>query len=881
MEKLFFTLSMFLIFTGIHNLSAQRGYFDAPYKRYEADKALLTNGAVATLKSFAQSDLQSEASGQICVDITNVGAGIEFDLSEPADGMVIRYSVPDGEEAVIGVYDENTKIASIMLTSKWSWEYLWNNGDPNNVGITNKNPRMRFDEIRYKLPEKLSNLRLVNENGNPTIDFIEMEIVPEEIAPPDGAVIYIGDGSTLQDFIDANGSRIIYIPAGVYNINSQLYFGVAKTKLQGAGMWYSQLNFTVTNASNGGLRANAKEIGYADLYITSEMTSRTNGYAGILGVYTIGSVIRNIWVEHCAVGAWIGQYVPGGIAYADGFVMSGCRFRNTYADGINLCKGTSNAIVEHCNFRNNGDDAMAIWCADGLECINNTFRYNTAENGWRAAGAALYGGKDNKFYNLIIKDNIDVGITITNTFPGVGFNDDGMHDFHNITIVGCGTYNATYNDRAGAVNIYHALSAGRKVQNVRLYNIDINDSKCDAIRIAKSSGDGIFNMVFENVTVNTTGVEYPFNNINNDAAQRGFVVYFEKFPLGGATYCNLNYSNLGGNAEEKVFFTTQKGTFRWTELTGCEQAEVTGINLSPLDTTIAGGARFKLIPVFSPSNATDKLVSYSVDDPSIISVNYEGLVTGLAKGQATVTVTTLDGNFKAVSKINVSGDPIVYYKIKSRWQSTYLFDAGDRVKYNLNANNESFLWQIEDLGGVEKIRNVSTGDYMNIENLLGYIECTTADTSKSSSKWWIEEAEDGFVRIKSNLNQEDFIHVENLQNQAQYGNVENIWWSAMWELEPVIVTSVADYTFEKTVRIYPNPNGGDFYLSLHEFANNENVTVTIFNLFGQKVFSDIIYLNDGASNYKVQTGNILSPGSYIVNAKGTSSLAKARLMICR
>ena len=881
MKKLTYTFSFFVIFTAFSTLSAQRGYFDAPYIRYEADQAGLSYGAFATIKSYAQTDLQSEASEQICVDMTNIGAGIEFNLSEPADGMVIRYSVPDGEEAIVGVYDENTKITSLTLTSKWSWEYLWNNGDPNNVGITNKNPRMRFDEIRYKLPAKLSKLRLVNESGNPTIDFVEMEVVPAEIAPPDDAAIYNGDGSTLQDFIDANGSKIIYIPAGVYNIHSQLYFGVAKTKLQGAGMWYSQLNFTVTNASNGGLRANAKEIGYSDLYVTSEMTTRTNGYAGILGVYTKGSVIRNIWVEHCAVGAWIGQYVPGGIAYANGFVMSDCRFRNTYADGINLCKGTSNAIVEHCNFRNNGDDGMAIWCADGLECINNTFRYNTAENGWRAAGAALYGGKDNKFYNLIIRDNIDVGVTITNTFPGVGFNDHGMHDFHNITITGCGTFNATYNDRVGAVNIYHALSAGRKIQNVRLYNIDINDSKCDAIRIAKSSGEGIFNMIFENVTVNTTGVEYPFNNINNDAAQRGFVVYFEKFPLGGATYCNLNYSNLGGNAEEKAFFTTQKGTFRWTELTGCETAEVTGINLSPLDTTIAGGAKFKLVPLFSPENATNRILTYSVDDPAIVDVDYEGQVTGLAKGQATVTVTTLDGNFKAISKINVSGNPIVYYKIKSRWQSTYLFDAGDRVKYNLNANDDSFLWQIEDLGGVGKIRNFSTGDYMNIENLLGYIECTPADISKSSSMWLIEETGDGFVRIKSEMNKMDFIHVENLQNQAQYGTVETTWWSAMWELEPVFMTSVANLTFEKNLNIYPNPTEGDFNLSLDKFAANEKVSFSIFNLFGQKVFGDDIYINAGDSDYKVQTGKLLSPGNYIIKLNGTSGISNARLMICR
>lgn len=881
MKQLALTFLVLVTITGIQDLSAQRGYFDAPYKRYEADKAILGNGAFAKEKSYAQADLQSEASEQICVDMTDADASIEFIFSEAADGMVIRYSVPDGEDAVIGVYDEDNKIATLTLTSKWSWEYLWNNGDPNNVGIVNKNPRMRFDEVRYKLPVKLSKLKLVNEIGDPTIDFVEMEIVPDEIAPPDGAAIYSGDGSTLQDFIDANGSRTIYLPAGIYNIHSQLYFGVEKTKLQGAGMWYSQLNFTVTNESNGGLRANAKDISYFDLYLTSEMTTRTNGYAGILGVYTKGSAIRNIWVEHCAVGAWIGQYVQGEIAYADGFLMSGCRFRNTYADGINLCKGTSNAIVEHCNFRNNGDDGMAIWSADGLECINNTFRYNTAENGWRAAGAALYGGKDNKFYNLIIKDNTDVGITITNTFPGVGFSDKGMHDFHDITVSGCGTFNATYNERVGAVNIYHALSAGKKVQNIRMYNVDINDSKCDAIRIAKSSGDGIFNMVFENVTVNTTGVEYPFNNINNDAAQRGFVVYFEKYPLGGATYCNLSYSNLGGNANGEAFYVKEKGTFKWTELSGCEPTEVTGINLSPIDTTIAGGSEFKLVPIFSPANATNKIINYSVDNPSIASVSYEGVVTGLSKGQAFITAATQDGNFTTVSKITVSSNPVVYYKIKNRWQSTYLFDGGDRVKYNINANDDTFLWKIKDIDGKKGIMNISTGDYMNIENLLGYIECTQADTSKSSSMWLIEDTGDGFVRIKSDLNRMDFIHVENLQNHTQYGTVETTWWSAMWELEPVIVTSVADYTFEKTVKIYPNPTTGEFYLTMGEFDADEEITVSIFNLFGQIVFRNKFISDNTTKSYKINSGNFLLPGNYLVVVKGNSIIEKAKLVIYR
>lgn len=50
------------------------------------------------------------------------------------------------------------------------------------------------------------------------------------IPAPEGAVTNIGDGSSLQAFIDANGGKIIYIPASVYKIHSQLNYGVAGGK---------------------------------------------------------------------------------------------------------------------------------------------------------------------------------------------------------------------------------------------------------------------------------------------------------------------------------------------------------------------------------------------------------------------------------------------------------------------------------------------------------------------------------------------------------------------------------------------------------------------------------------------------------------------------
>lgn len=587
-NKINMFLSTLLLFFGTTaNLLAQRGYYDAPYKRYEANLGVLTNGAVTSPKSYIQSNLQSEASDQICVGMTANNATIDWTLTDASDGLVIRYSVPDGTTATIGVYNGSTLVTTLTLTSTWSWESLWNNGNPNNSAVVNQNPKMRFDEIRYKLPTPIlagEHLKLTRISGNPQIDFTEMELVPAAVTAPVGSFTYSGNGSTLQAFINAHAGQKIFIPTGVYSVANELAFNAANTSLLGAGMWYTQLNFTSTTPYNGGLRANANNISYSDLYLTTNNASRSNSYKAINGVYTSGSTIKNIWAEHFECGAWIAQYATGGPAIADGFTLSNCRFRNNYADGINLCKGTSNAIVEHCNFRNNGDDDQAIWCANGLECINNTFRYNTSENCWRASGVAFYGGKNNKAYNLIIKDNLESGIRLSNNFAGVGFNSVGLNELHDITILGAGTLNDLFNQRVGAIDIFSSNSAGTQVRNIKFSNIDIIDSKCDAILIQKKAGDGIYNLAFENINANGTGKEYPFNNAAGSTTPKGFFTAFSNFPNGNATFCNMTYSNRGGNATTDEY-TLGLGTFSWTQMSGCDlgtkQNEVESVVMYP------------------------------------------------------------------------------------------------------------------------------------------------------------------------------------------------------------------------------------------------------------------------------------------------------------
>jgi hypothetical protein len=571
-----FKISSLIIFSmifSVNSLQAQqeRGYYDAPYIRYEADQGALFNATIAMM-SFKQKDLQSEASEQVCVNLSGKDASVEWTLKKEGDGLVVRYSVPDKESGTVDVYADDKLVGTLNLTSYYSWEYLTTNGNPNNVAVKNDNPKMRFDEVRLKLPFKVAaggSLKLVRKTGNIHLDFIELEPIDDPIKPDPNDLVYNGNGSDLQAFIDSKGGgKTIFLPPGVYNVNRELYFGVPNTKLKGAGMWHTQINFTNEAYLQGGLRANAKDISFSDFYLTTTRNSRSSSYKAINGIFTSGSIIKNVWAEHFECGAWIAQYNIGDIAYADGFTVSHCRFRNNYADGINLCKGTRNAIVEHCSFRNNGDDDMAIWSADGLECMNNTFRYNTAENGWRSAGCAIYGGKNNRAHHLLIRDHVEAGLKVNNAYPGIGFNEEGMHEFSDITIIRCGTFNDLFYNMVGAIDIMVVSVTGNKVQNVKFSNIDIIDAKDNAIFINKAGGKGFYNLVFENITIDGTGREYPFNNEMNKNWHRGFGVLFAQNPAGYGSFCNIKVKNRGGNALVDVD-TYGIGSFDWKEVKDC------------------------------------------------------------------------------------------------------------------------------------------------------------------------------------------------------------------------------------------------------------------------------------------------------------------------
>jgi hypothetical protein len=167
-------------------------------------------------------------------------------------------------------------------------------------------------------------------------------------------------------------------------------------------MWYSTIHGKYARFNCTGDHCRFADFAILGETILRDDKSPENGFNGGAGT---GSWLENIWVEHTKVGYWVGRST-------NGLVITGSRFRNLFADGVNFCNGTSNSVVENSHFRNTGDDALASWSPQGDPVnTNNVFRFNTVQAPWRANCFAIYGGKDNR-----VEDNLCYDVV---TYPGI------------------------------------------------------------------------------------------------------------------------------------------------------------------------------------------------------------------------------------------------------------------------------------------------------------------------------------------------------------------------------------------------------------------------------------------------------------------------------
>ena len=93
---------------------------------------------------------------------------------------------------------------------------------------------------------------------------------------------------------------------------------------------------------------------------------------------------------------------------------------------------------------------------------------------------------------------------------------------------------------------------------------------------------------------------------------------------------------------------TQNGT-----VTGDIIYKVTGVSLDKTNLNLNPGKEGTLIATITPDNATNQNVTWESSDTKVVTVD-NGLVTAVAEGTATITVTTADGGKTATCEVTVT-----------------------------------------------------------------------------------------------------------------------------------------------------------------------------------------------------------------------------------
>ena len=110
----------------------------------------------------------------------------------------------------------------------------------------------------------------------------------------------------------------------------------------------------------------------------------------------------------------------------------------------------------------------------------------------------------------------------------------------------------------------------------------------------------------------------------------------------------------GENEKLKVYIDKDNDAIYETLIAQSDSIPVSSINLNLAKTKLVIGEQLILTPTITPDNATEKAVNWSSSDNNIVTVDENGLVTAVAEGKATITVTTKDGNKTAACEVTVT-----------------------------------------------------------------------------------------------------------------------------------------------------------------------------------------------------------------------------------
>lgn len=320
---------------------------------------------------------------------------------------------------------------------------------------------------------------------------------------------------------------------------------------------------------------------------------------------------------------------------------------------------------------------------------------------------------------------------------------------------------------------------------------------------------------------------------------------------------------------------------------------VTGVSVNPTSVGITVGSTTQLSSSIIPSNATNQTVSWSSSNSSICTVNSSGLVTGVAAGTASVTVTTQDGGFTAVCLVTVTAPAGIVvggtYKILVRHSGKAMDASG--------ASNGAKIQQWDYLGGSNQkwiVSEPQAGYYTLTSESNGKVvdAAGTANGSKiqiwqsllgDNQKWQITSLGNGYYKIIGKASGRAIAVKGATQGNGVELELRTFSSTKMEQQWNFVLLSggarelLPDQKHSSPeLSIYPNPVSDQFSIDLTSFVGDGEVQVEIIDLTGRKIQS--LFLDPENHSFSAKEIGMI-PGIYVIRVKYQNHFLDSKIVV--
>ncbi len=327
--------------------------------------------------------------------------------------------------------------------------------------------------------------------------------------------------------------------------------------------------------------------------------------------------------------------------------------------------------------------------------------------------------------------NIAQGATGQFTFTGLA---DGTVD---ITISNNSTYGDQYT-RKGIIHLTVGAGGDTPVDPPSGDTVDITPSTDNPEESIKIYVGDTFTA---NVTNGSSNSAYDFtaslSNSNVAQIQGSATVNIATGAVGQFTFKGIAAGTVDITIQNENQYGSQyvrKGIIHLTVEEAGDPVAVTGISLNKTSLAVTTGKTDTLTATITPSNATNKSVTWTSSNTAVATVDSNGKVTGVAQGTATITAASAENaNIKATCTVTVS-DP------QPGAGTTYvLTDTLEAGKNYLiaNGNTGSVYILSNEAGSSRQLKGIAAtvnDDTITIDDATAAKAVFTAEANSSSAQ---------------------------------------------------------------------------------------------------------------------------------------------------